>query len=234
MSRAAKSAAKDQGQAHIVLLLSLKLILLAFFILLNAISEFEEEKTRAVIESVNRTFSGTLDAPMLPRSTPDVGRLGALPRAHTYLSEIGSLFESLVPTSRSEQTERATMLRVELPAAALFVAGQDRVRPDRMLLVRRLAKAMRRDAAGNLSYTLEFVHEVAPSARNRVVAAGPQALEVRRARTLTAHLIEQGLPPEALSIGLLPGRPDVVQFVVRLRGNGPASESPVEPEEQSR
>ena len=45
---------------YIVLLLSLKLILLAFFILMNALSEFETRRTETVLDSVSRAFRGSI------------------------------------------------------------------------------------------------------------------------------------------------------------------------------
>ena len=44
-----------------MLLLSLKLILLAFFILLNSLADFEAGRARAVLASVNQAFNGKIE-----------------------------------------------------------------------------------------------------------------------------------------------------------------------------
>ena len=61
-SGAARRPGARQGDPNVVALLSLKLILLGFFILLNALSEYEESRTRMVLESVNEAFNGRVDA----------------------------------------------------------------------------------------------------------------------------------------------------------------------------
>ena len=65
MTAAVPTSRDRKGSSNIVLLLSLMLILLAFFILLNSLSEFEAGKAQAVIEIVNRaTASFELGRPV--------------------------------------------------------------------------------------------------------------------------------------------------------------------------
>jgi len=47
-----------QGNGNIIALLSLNILLLAFFILLNSLSSFEEERRDAVMDSVRQAFQG--------------------------------------------------------------------------------------------------------------------------------------------------------------------------------
>ncbi len=210
-----------KGSGNIVLLLSLMLILLAFFILLNSLSEFEAGKSRAVIESVNRAFNGKIES--ADRTASGSASLGALPEADNRIREFGSLFEAIIPAARVRQIRRAKAVRVELPAASLFGHSGTRLRPGREFLFQRLVQVLARDTRGGPRYDLEVLLGVGAPAEGApgAVAPYPRALEVRRAAVLAERLIQEGLPARSLSIGLLPNLPGTVRFVLRV-GQDPA------------
>lgn len=206
---------RDNG--NIVLLLSLNLILLAFFILLTSLSEFEADKAQAVMESVNRAFDGRIESS--DRAPAVSASLGAMPEAEAKISEIGSLFEAIIPTSQANRIRRATAVRVELTAASLFQPAGVSLRPGRENLIQRLAQLLTRDPRAGLTYALEILLGAGAPSEGVGGTAGfhPRPLEVRRAAMLADRLIEAGLPAPALSIGLLPERPGIVHFVVSVR-----------------
>jgi len=211
MTSGVQAKREGSGDSSIVLMLSLNLILLAFFILLNALSDFEEARTQQVIDSVSKAFHGQLEpinAPALLNGSP-----GLLPEAEALTNEVGSLFESLVPALRSTRTARTRAVHIELPSVALFRIGKDRLRPDRRVLIRRLAKALLQRSARDLVYKLEFMHGIPADG----TTGASRSQEIRRASGLAAFLMEEGLSPELLSIGVLPGRPGRVEFVLSVR-----------------
>jgi Membrane MotB of proton-channel complex MotA/MotB len=211
MARLAQAERGEPGDSSIVLLLSLNLILLAFFILLNAISEFEEAKTRQVIDSVNQAFYGQLEptnAPALLNGSP-----GLLPEAEALTNDVGSLFEPLVATVRSTRTARTRAVHIELPSNALFGIGKDSLRSNRKALFQRLAKTLLRRRARDLVYNLEILHGVPASG----ATGAARAQEIRRVSGIVALLIGEGLTPEMLSIGVLPGKPGKVELVLSVR-----------------
>ena len=221
MTAAVPTGRDREGSGNIVLLLSLMLILLAFFILLNSLSEFETGRSRAVIESVNRAFNGKIESgDRTPAPSPS---LGALPEVEAKLREVAGLFEAIVPSTRVKRIRRAKAVRVELPAAALFRPAGVRLRPGSEVLIQRLARLLARDPPGGPSYGLEVLLGVgaAPAGGARPVTPDPNSLEVRRAALLAQRLVDEGLPPAVLSIGLLPRQPGILRFVVRLRRDPP-------------
>ncbi len=219
MAKSAQLSGKQGGENHIVLLLSLNLILLAFFILLNAMSNFESQKTEAVLDSVNRAFRGPIQTPRDADSA--AASLGVLPLPQDLTNEIGSLFESFVPSARVKKTARATVMTVELPASELFRPGTSDIRPERKILIRRLARALMRDPGRIMKYELAFEHgtdgATSPGAGNPDAGGGDTARSVQRGETVARYLIRQSIPHTALSIGLRPGVPGTVWFVLRLR-----------------
>src|SRR3546814_4555131 len=83
MAGAAPQPKNRQSNSHIVALLSLKILLLAFFILLNALATFQEERSSAVVDSVRDAFQGLL--PVGRRGAADPGGVG-LDRKSTRLN----------------------------------------------------------------------------------------------------------------------------------------------------
>ena len=235
MSVPARSPSKQDANAHIVLLLSLELILLAFFILLNGLAEFEQQKQAQVLDSVNKAFRGSVQTP--PHASDLPASLGVLSLPQGLTDEIGSRFESFVPSSSASQTDRATVMSVEMPAETLFRPGEDRIRPERKVLIRRLARAMMRDPDGVLKYELAFEHDVpggSESSEGEPLegAGAATALAVRRGADMAAYLIRQSIPTDVVSVGVVPGGVvpsgvvpggvvpsggETVRFVLRMR-----------------
>ena len=211
MSAAVPRNRTEAVGSSIVPLLSLNLILLAFFILLNALSEFQQDRTRAVIESVQQTFKGQIDArqsSVLKRAS-----LGALPETRALMNEVGSMFKAVFPAAQSKEERRATVLRIELPAEFLFLPGEGGIRNKGKRLLRRLAKTLTRDRGDGLVYSLEVLLGV----RRGGLDGGPAEPVSRHTAVLARRLTNEGLPPAALSLGALPGRPGIVEFVLQVR-----------------
>lgn len=218
---------EEAGDTNVILLLSLKLVLVAFFIMLNAISDLEEARTRQVLDSVQEAFHGQLE----PTNTPALlnGSPGILPETQSLINDAGSLFESLVPTVRSTRTGRTEIVHIELPSVALFRVGKDDIRPDRKALVRRLAKALLQRRARDLVYKLEFLHGTPEDG----AAGAKRRQEIRRASNVASLLVDEGLPPELLSIGVLPGRVGRIEFALSVRDDTPDAESPSDTGQES-
>jgi len=214
MADSAQPPDKKGGDNYIVLLLSLNLILLAFFILLNALSNFESQKTHAALNSVNRAFRGPIETPRDANSVS--ASLGVLALPQDLTNEIGSLFESFVPSARVKKTARASVMTIELPASELFRPGEQVFRPERRILIRRLARALMRDSDGVMKYELAFEHGTA-GATSGGGTDGDTENPSRRGDSIARYLIRQSIPQTALSIGLRPGAPDTVWFILRVR-----------------
>ena len=233
MTSAATSGHRAKGNSNIVLLLSLNLILLAFFILLNSLAEVQSGKARAVIASVNQAFNGRIEvASQMPAHSSS---LGALPAVEAKMREIGSLFEAIVPSSEATEIRRAKAVRVDLPASALFKPASLQLRPGREALIQRLAESLRKTPPGPSTGTLPGApnYELAvlfgvgdvPGVAAGAAGAAPEGattgdfrtLAQRRAAILAERLVAAGVFQGALSIGLRPGPADSLRFIVRLR-----------------
>src|SRR3546814_16849761 len=95
MAGAAPQSGGRQGNSHIVALLSLNILLLAFFILLNSLASFEEERRGAVVESVREAFQGLLPAGRSVSADP--AGLGVLDGADDSIESLSQLFGEHLP-----------------------------------------------------------------------------------------------------------------------------------------
>lgn len=199
---------------NIVALLSLKLLLLGFFILLNALSHYEEDRARRVLESVNEAFSGRAEA--RESHAPFPAALGPLEETAAMIGAIGRLFQSRIPAVRSEASVDGNRLRLELSAGSLFRPGTTELQPGRGILLDRFAKALVGNGRSGLDYELEILHGVPAGATPRLAEAGTRGLEVRRTGLLARDLIRRRVPADKLSVGLVPGREGWLQLVVQV------------------
>ena len=205
--------------ANIVAMLSLYLLLLAFFILLNTLSKLEEDRTKVVLESVNEAFNGRIQS--IASVKPYSAALGPLQDAASLMADLSRLFDQTLPAVRAEVAADSPVLRLELEAAALFRSGAVDLQAGRGLLLTRLSEALLSDRNSRLFFEMELLHGVPERGIRTVADAGDRSLEVRRMGVLVSELIARDLPAERLSVGLVPGRPGVLQFVVRIFQDAP-------------
>ncbi len=193
---------------NIVSLLSLKLILLAFFILLNALSHFEEDRARKVLESVNEAFNGKVES---DRSlSPHSAGIGNLRESVAIVRTTGELFQSMIPAVKLEVSARGRRVRLMLPATTLFRPEEEALQPGRGLLFQRLVYALEQERRLGPGYELELYHGLPAQ------PGADELLALRRMGLLARYLETTGLPDEALSIGLLPDRGAFVEIVVQV------------------
>lgn len=99
--------------ANQFLALSLFIMLLSFFIILNAVSEFDDQKTKPVLNSLSLAFTTEEVAENL-----DAGRVASaqvFEGQGTTLDKIQGLFEAQIAGVEAKQNRLGTTLRLRLP-----------------------------------------------------------------------------------------------------------------------
>ncbi len=221
MATAASPGHDTRSDSNMMLLLSLNLILLAFFILLNSLADFETDRARAVLDSVKKAFHGKVEvAGQLPAIS---NALGELPEVAAKMREVGSLFEAIAPMAQAKSLRRANSVQIDLPADALFRPGSPHIRQGREALLQRLAQSLRKSPEGTPRYLFEILVGIGSRKAVEDTAISIFAtLELRRAVALAARLNAAGAPLDGLSTGLQPGAANSLRFVVRLSPNAGA------------
>lgn len=210
---AGRVAAAGTGNASLVLMLSLFLLLLVFFIVLNAQTVRRPERTGAVLASVERSFPDFAIDPRLRDGTDPVASRSGTVFAAERLHEMGELFATAIAVARVESVEPGRLLEVRLPADALFLPGSATLRPDRQGLIDRIALALRAERPGERMEldALLAIDEGAPSQ-----PPGP----VQRAGALARALTGDGAPAGSVTVGVERGAAGSVRFLFSLRAAG--------------
>ncbi len=209
---------RTEDEGALVTLLSLKLLLLAFFILLNSHSALEELKARAVLESVNQAFDGRLyvETNDAPRGAAD----GPLEGTEFFLTDIGQIFAGMLPAVYREVTPRGGLMTLDLPASTVFARGETRLQAGRTKILDRLNERLRQSRGEQLDYRLTLLH-AADSADGEA-----RALMVERVARLAEYLVRRGQPATAITVGLYQAPKDIIRFEFRVRDLSFAGEQP--------
>jgi flagellar motor protein MotB len=195
--------------ANIVAMLSLKLLLLAFFILLSTMSQFEEERSRAVLDSVAVAFKGEVRATE-GRLRPDAGE-GRQAKQASLSKRIEALFRQTLPVVEVSKAADGSVLRLETPASSLFDMGQAELRAQRGVLVRRLANVLSDPSRAPAAFRIEVLHAVPKGD-----GAGAARLPAARTGTLVRALAGHGIGRDRLASGLWPTTGDAGRIAFEI------------------
>lgn len=224
-----------------LMFLSLFLLLLAFFILLNSISTPLETRSRDVLSSVAATFQTETDPDQ--RAEILVSTIGAFLEPEQVIDEVERLWLSEIPFVKIDYVTRGQHILVEFPVTQLFVGTEPALRGDRRDLISATAHVLSNRLQGQVVQMqgILFVRDMAevPDAPPRR-APGPEAgqtvdiddpgaalvqssglegteLSFARALTLTRALTDGGAPPDSVAIGLREGNESRIRFRFFIR-----------------
>ncbi|HET6522438.1 MAG TPA: hypothetical protein VFG47_21830 [Geminicoccaceae bacterium] len=187
------------------LLLGLYLILLAFFVMLTALSHREESRARLVLASLYSSFPAHAAAPeALPY---DPGREPSL--AGAEVARLDRLLADSLPLRAAASERSGDRLTLRLSADAVFAPGSTAPRPSSRVLLGRLADLLAAPPAG------QRVEAVVTVGTPDVAAATP--LAALRASALAATLVELGAPAARFAVGLGEARPGEVAAALTVR-----------------
>lgn len=219
MAGVAKQPAPRQSSSHIVALLSLKILLLAFFILLNALSTFEEEKRSAVVDSVREAFQGVLPSPVNLRRSP--AALDVFKGAEDVIDELHQLFGGDLPIVERQDSPGTWTLQVDIPESDLFADGSRELVPGGAETLRLIAGVLGDPTVDRPAYRLDLLYGV--EGRNSGLEGHRETLA--RAGVLVRHLERQGLEAPRLSAGLLPSFAGQVRFYFTIQVDAPPTDT---------
>lgn len=208
MSLSRPSLREPEEGASQPLFLSLFLLLLAFFILLNALSTIEPGRSNRVLESVQRAF------PSAYRTELGDGVLEGDPGqviGEATRDSIGEIFRQVLPVARVTVEPDGNPIYVEAPVARVYSPQAGGLTPVGERLAIRLAALLADPPAGSV---LELDVLLAAAAGDRSPARGQRA---RAVSDLVDDMVGFGIEPALLAAGLEPGQSDTVRFVFRTR-----------------
>lgn len=211
MSARATRAQEGDGSSSLMLYLSVFILLLAFFMLLNALSVPRQDKAGAVRRSVEAAFAldePGRDADGAPR------RRAAREQAVAALRSLGDLIRTEIPLAKVEVAGRGDTLALTLPAGSLYTADGSGILPSRTGLLHRMAAVLFRREAG-VQVVGEFL----------LATDGDPQMLIGRAGVLARAVTGMGAPDGALSVGIERGPPDRVRLLFRIETAADAADA---------
>lgn len=216
---AARVAAPSDTRAATMPVLSLFLLLLAFFILLNSLAQYELTRTRAILGSLNATFNTLDPAGSEHEFSSFVGLVAA---TDTVEESLDAVLRTLVGFDRFALIREGTVLAVDVDADALFFDEATPV-PALPALAERIAGALN-PVPGGYTVDLEVVTHAGPGPV--AAAAGPKVdLAMRRAAAIVRTLQRAGVDADRLLAGIGAGDAARVRIELRLRDGENAGEA---------
>jgi hypothetical protein len=203
---------EGSGGSTLSVFLGLYLLVLSFFILLVTISTREELKSRAVMDSLTSTFRTIL--PPSTDLTAFSAKEGTVLVGQRFQEQITKIFTTSMRVIKVEIVQPGRVMRVVMPADALFLTGGTEIRPARFPLLDRLVATLSARPPG-VRYDMEFVIGSAYTPDNDLPLR--QTLEMARVGSFARAMLARGVPPDSISAALKPGSREevVIWFYVR-------------------
>ena len=222
--RRIEASSSSSSNVGLMMNLSLFIMLLAFFIVLNAISDYEEIKTENVKRSLEIAFSNDPDLEeSMSSETPDPVQAMREGRA---FDRINALFNAEISSFKKEVSYSRGIMMVELPfdefSEAVTAVGQkDLLRYPSRRSVRgnfflpTLSSILRTEIDGVPTRMEIIVHTDENPARMRNQEPAELSSVVNRVGNFARQFGKVGMPQKLINIGLEKGDPEMVQLVFR-------------------
>lgn len=208
----------------VVLMLGLYLIVLAFFILMNAISQDSPERHEMVVESVREGFSykdpGT-------GSGPDNTDVEAIPLYESTTKSIQGVVQSHLPLDNYDVEVTPTHVQAVLNSRSFFRREEETLIPDMILFFQDMARTLIQGKPGIQinTHVLVVADDDEVGTRSDIKAF---ELAGRRSALFTRALIDEGVSPAEISAAAIVGVPKItLRFDIHvLDGNVPGNDAP--------
>lgn len=182
--------------------LSLYLIILAFFIMMNSISQREGSRTEGVLKSISSSFKEYPRTAIVALEAKDGG---AGEDAPGFEQSIENLFESAFPLAEVEVLEAFDQIEVTLPVDSMFVSGGTAIQGRNEPVLDRLAVLLEFGTPGKIHEIEALLSWAPPADTNGVTANEPDGdalLAVNRVGALARELTARGVRASAVAIGI--------------------------------
>ncbi len=198
--------------------ISLYLILLAFFVVMNSVSNQEQVRAQAVIASVNTAFKKTHLAKSDMIDLAARSQLDA--PSDKFSSDVQGLLAGMIDFPGKYPSQGGNIIRVDVPPDTIFIRHQAKVRYDQSAFFDAMADLLVNSTDGE-----ERMIEI-------IIGSGKNLpddekmwknLYVRRAATFAKELQSRGVPSHLISTGVAAISSDRVWMSFLSRTSGEAS-----------
>ena len=194
------------------LFVSLYLIILAFFMVLNSISNQSQTKVKSATDSVTRAF----DNPFAPEAAfvEVTEEDEAQSPNDEFYEQLQGVFASLIGFEGKFPTQGGNTIRVEVNQNSLYLRDNYDFRENQQPFFNQLANFLQNESVG----TVREIEYIVYSGER--FPAGPEYwknLSILRSGALVHKLTNMGVREDQLSIGVSPGDEDLVKVTFFIR-----------------
>ena len=198
-------ASKKSGM---YLVLSLFILLLSFFILINGISTRTEVKSSAVMDSVLSTFSVTDSSSNYPSML--VSKPDTIGEPEQFINDMRRVWIAELPFTKIKFITNGRLMRFVVPIHSIFYSDSSLIRKDRKQLINQISEVLATESVG-------FKNEVEILIGNKWQIGekpnfGTDNLEIIRAIRFVKELERGGAPRDSISIGIREGSEEEMEF----------------------
>lgn len=193
----------------LMLVLSLYLLLLAFFVVLNSISNVEVSRLQAVSGSLSETFAN--EGKPADRSARLVSSEGNLLADAGFMSRIGHLVRTELAFAKVEEVTPGRLMSVTMSADSLFIPGREAINPLHRATIDRVAKALVNPPPG-VRYDVDIL--MGDSAADNLV--------IGRSAYLASTFVAAGSPARSIAAGIEQEAPGNLTLLFHVRPRGEA------------
>ena len=203
----------SENPAFIIQFLALNLLVLAFFILLVSMSSFEENKTKAVVDSMNSVFN-----PMAKVKIETVfsSKSGNIISPEEFQDHVEGVFSAAIGVVKTDIVEPGKVMRVVMPAARFFETNSDTIREENLPLVDRIISSVSARPPG-YRFDMEFV--IGRKTDGAGLSPISQTLQMARAGAFARSMLSRGIPRDSISIGIRDGDPQSITMWFYIRSS---------------
>ncbi len=182
----------------VVNLLSLYLILLAFFILLISLSQMEQERIQAALGSIDVTFKSKVETKHSEETTPTIPE--QVVGFETFPDRVKRQFETSLPIGRFEVRQIGDLIRITVPSDLIFVPGKPHLRATKANLIDGIAEGL---SQGGPPERYHVALQIGTD--TTAPAGGEPSLAMLRAGAFARDLRRRGVAARRIVVGLRAG-----------------------------
>lgn len=197
------------------LFLSLYLLLLAFFIVLNTISETRDARVAKAVYSVKETFQDY--SPPSQEILESAANPDSMIASEVYLEDVRNVFSAHLKNAKFQKKTDGTLLRTIVPAEELFESGSARLTPATGTLMDAIANGLGTSRVGTRR---EIEMLIGSGEKLPDVDDLGRVLEIRRSSAFSRALRARGVAGNSISSGVRAGDPNTVEITFYVRRLG--------------
>lgn len=206
------SADQKPGGDTTSLFVSLYLIILAFFMVLNSISNQSQTKVKSATDSVTRAFDSPFepDADFVDVTGDDTN---ILPNDEFY-EQLRGVFASLVGFEGRFPTQGGNVIRVEFDQSTLYQDESSEFKNNQQAFLTQLANFLNDEGFGTKREVEYIIYS------GDQFPAGPSYwtdISILRSGALVSRMTQMGVREDQLSIGVAPGEDDKLEISFSIR-----------------